>query len=318
VGDDVTMLVVAFSAWSLLAAADVTLPTAKVAVVAEVPVGEGKKDPLFTVGVGQCAKPKGTPKDAPADCGVFVGLKRGGKGQKRLEWLGKAGPITHPNTNTFVVTAADDEEQSLTTRFNPVVVGNANQKAGVSGLLVSQEERRGDRVRRRYDVFLADRGSLKHAFTGAEGRGARTWSSLEAVDIDHDGGNELVFFTSSTANEDVADRFEMQIYSWRADVRKMVARNDLRPAIKGAIIGMFKTIEAARAMQDRPCTYGFLVLDSSSADKLGDGQVVLASPAITKSDAELALEDAKTCDANMVGAVKAITTGVDIDADQEE
>jgi hypothetical protein len=309
-------LVVAASA--LVVAADVTLPTAQIAVVAEVTVGEGKKAPIFTVGVGKCVKPKGTPKEAPPDCGVFVGLKRGGKGQMRLEWMGKSGPLTKPNANTFVFTAADDEELSLTTRFNPIVVGNVNLKAGVDGLLVAQEERRGDRVRRRYDVFLADRGKLKHAFTGAEGRGARTWSSVEAVDIDHDGGNELVFFSSSTANEDDADRFEMQIYSWRADVRKMVARNDLRPAIKGAVIGMFKTIEAARTMQDGPCTHGFLVLDTSSADKLGDGQVVLASPAITKADAELALEDAKACDPNMVGAVKTITGGVDIDADQDE
>ncbi len=290
------------------------LPSAAVLPQADVSSGDAKKGPLFSIGVGQCAKAKGTAKDDPPDCSVFVDLKRGGSGRHKLEWQAKAGPITKPNQRTITITREDDDEQKLSIRTAPLTVGNVNQKAGVDGLIVTQEEHRGDRVRRRYDVFLARGGKLIHAFTGAEGRGARTWSSLEAVDIDNDGGNELVFFTSTTPSEEEADRFEMQIYSWRADVRKLVARNDLRPAVKGAVIGMYKSMEKARAEQDTACANQFLVLDHTTADMLGEGQIVLAYPAVTKGDAELAIEDANACDAKLSGAVKLLTGGVDVDA----
>ena len=319
VGDGVGMFALILVSGALsLPAATGPLPTAAIAVQAEITSGDPKKGPIFTVGVGACAKPKGTPKGDAADCGVFVQLKRGGSGKDKLEWQAKAGPVTKPNDNSFAVQNPEDEEQKLVVRWRPVTVGNVNLKSGVDGLLVSQEERRGDRVRRRYDVYLARKNKLVHAFTAQEGRGARTWSSMDAVDIDHDGGNELVFFTSTTPDEEQADRFEMQIYSWRADVSKMVARNDLRPAVKGGVIGMFKTIAAARTMQAAQCADTFLVLDQTSADKLGDGQVVLAWPAITRADAELSLESIKACNPALVGAVKTITGGVDIDADQAE
>ncbi len=301
-----------------LSAAAGSLPTARIVAQAQVTSGDLKKGPVFGIGIGACSKAKGTPRDAPADCGVFVELKRGGSGRHKLEWQAKAGPVTKPNDNSVVVADPSDEEQTLLVRWRPITVGNVNLKAGVDGLLVTQEERRGDRVRRRYDVFLARKNKLVHAFTAQEGRGARSWSSMDAVDIDHDGGNELLFFSSTTPDESQADRFEMQMYSWRADVAKMVARNDLRPAVKGAVIGMFKTIEAARAMQASACADTFLVLDQSSADKLADHQVVLAWPAVTTSDAELALEGIKTCNPALVGAVKTMTGGVDIDADQDQ
>lgn len=299
---------------ALVLAAAGPLPTAGLSVQAEVSSDE-EGAPVFTIAVGQCLKPKGTPKEAPPECAVIVKGKKGASGKHRLEWQVKSGRIERPNANSFAVVAADDDEHRTTIRWAPVTVGNVNLKSGVQGLRVMQEERRGDRVRRRYDVFLVRGGALKHDFTAQEGRGGRTWSSLESVDIDHDGGNELVFFTSTTPDEEQADRFEMQIYAWRADVKKMVARNDLRPAVKGAVIGMVKSVEAARQLQDKPCARDFLVLDQTSADKLGDGQIVLAWPAVTKGDAELALESAKACDPNLVGAVKTITGGVDIDAD---
>ena len=50
---------------------------------------------------------------------------------------------------------------------------------------------------------------------------------------------------------------------------------------------------------------------------LGDGQVLLAWPAVLKADAELALETVKTCNPNLVGAVKELTGGVDIDAERD-
>jgi hypothetical protein len=297
---------------SLLSAAP-ALPTSGVLVQATVE----SRAAAFSVGVGQCARPKGAPKDAPQDCGVVVTLKRGGSGTARLEWSAPAGPVTKDNANSFVVAEPDEGGRTLTTRWSPVTVGNVNLKAGVDGLVVTQEERRNDRVRRRYDVFLARKGKLTHAFTGQEGRGSRTWSSLEPVDIDHDGGNELIFISSTTPDDDAADKLEVQIYGWRADVGKLVARNDLRPALKGGVIGMFKTIGAARALQDGPCSSGFLVLDNTTADMLGDGQVLLAWPAVLKADAELALETVKTCNPNLVGAVKELTGGVDIDAERD-
>jgi hypothetical protein len=314
VGDGVVMFVPACVIALALVVSTGPLPTAGLSVQAEVSDAD-KGAPVFSLAVGQCLKPKGTPKDAPPECAVVVQGKKGVSGRHKLEWQVRSGRIERPNANSFVVVAADDEEHRTTIRWAPVTVGNVNLKSGVRGLRVMQEERRGDRIRRRYDVFLVRGGALKHDFTAQEGRGGRTWSTLEAVDIDHDGGNELVFFTSTTPDDAQADRFEMQIYAWRADVKKMVARNDLRPAVKGAVIGMFKTITAARQMQERPCARDFLVLDQTSADKLGDGQIVLASPAVTKSDAELALEAVKACDGNLVGAVKTITGGVDLDAD---
>jgi hypothetical protein len=292
------------------------LPTAGLSVQAEVSADD-KGAPVFAIAVGQCAKPKETPKEAPPQCAVVVQGKKGVSGMHKLEWQVTSGPIEKQNANSFTVIAANDDEHRTTIRWAPITVGNVNLKSGVRGLRVMQEERRGDRVRRRYDVFLVRGGALKHDFTAQEGRSGRTWSMLEAVDIDHDGGNELVFFTSTTPDEEQADRFEMQIYAWRADVRKMVARNDLRPAVKGGVIGMFKTIAAAREMQERPCARDFLVLDQTSADKLGDGQILLASPAVTKGDAELALESVKACDPNLVGAVKTITGGVDLDAEAD-
>lgn len=302
---------------SVLGGAAPTLPTKAMLVQAEVDAGKPGSGPRFSVAVGACSKPKGADKDVVEDCAVVVTLKRGGAGKQRLEWSAKAGVVVKDNANSFTITPEDGDHR-LTTRWSPVTVGNVNLKAGVDGLLVTQEEQRDDRVRRRYDVFLARKGKLVHAFTGQEGRGARTWSALEPVDIDHDGGNELVFISSTTPDEEKADRIEVQIYGWRADVGKLVARNDLQPALKGGVLGMFKTIAAARAQQSQACMTGFLVLDQSTADMLGDGQVVLAWPAVLKADAELALETAKACNPALAGAVKRITGGVDIDADREE
>ncbi len=302
---------------SVITGAAATLPSKAMLVQADIDAGKPGSGPRFSIAVGACTKPKVADKEVVEDCAVVVTLKRGGAGKARLEWSAKAGVVAKDNANSFTVTPADGDHR-LTTRWTPVTVGNVNLKAGVDGLLVTQEEQRDDRVRRRYDVFLARKGKLVHAFTGQEGRGARTWSALEPVDIDHDGGNELVFISSTTPDEEQADRIEVQIYGWRADVGKLVARNDLQPALKGGVLGMFKTIAAARARQATPCMTGFLVLDQSTADMLGDGQVVLAWPAVLKADAELALETAKACNPALAGAVKRITGGVDIDADRED
>ncbi len=300
-----------------VAAAPPTLPTQSLIVQADVAVGAAGKGPRFSVAVGQCARPKGATKGAAEACAVVVTLARGGTGRHKLEWTTPAGTIVKDNANSFSV-VSDDGGYKLTTRWATLTVGNVNLKAGIDGVVVTQEEHRDERVRRRYDVLLARKGKLVHAFTGQEGRGSRTWSSLEPVDIDHDGGNELVFISSTTPDEDKADRIEMQVYGWRADVNKLVARNDLRPTLKGGVIGMFKSVGAARALQDDACAARFLVLDQSSADLLGDGQVVLAWPAVLKNDADLALETARTCNPSLVGAVKRLTGGVDIDADRED
>ncbi|MDP2344906.1 MAG: hypothetical protein Q8O67_28430 [Deltaproteobacteria bacterium] len=283
-------------------------------VITEVTAGDPKKGAVFTISVGDCKKAKGLLPEDPAECGVVVALKRGGAGKSRLEWTAKSGPIARPNDNRALIGNPEDKEHQMTLRWSTVVVGNANQKAGINGLLITQETH-GEKAKRRHDLFLARGGKMDHAFTAREGRGSKTWSEVSAADVDHDGGAEIVLMLASTNDEEVADTWEMQVYGWRADIAKIIARNDLHPAVKGAVIAMTRTVAEARKMAEDPCARELLVLDNKSADLLGDGQFVLAYPAPTKADAELALEAVRACNPALSGAVKPLANGVDVDSD---
>ena len=283
------------------------------AVITEVVAGDPKKGAVFTISVGDCKRAKGVPAEIPAECGVVVGLKKGGSGKSRLEWTAKSGPITRPNDNRALIGDPADAEHQMTLRWSTVVVGNANQGSGINGLLITQETH-GEKAKRRHDLFLARKGKLDHAFTAREGRGSKTWSAASAADIDHDGGSEIVLMLASTNDEELADTWEMQVYGWRADIAKIIARNDLRPAVKGAVIAMTRTVAEARTMAEDPCTRELLVLDSKAAELLSDGQFVLAYPAASKIDAELALEAVRACNPALSGAVKPLSNGVEVDA----
>ncbi len=284
-------------------------------VIGDITAGDPKKGAVFQVSIGDCKKTKGALPDDPAECGVVVTLKKGGAGKERLEWTAKSGTLTHPNGNTVLV--GSDPELQMRLRWSTVVVGNANQNTGIPGLIVTQETM-GEKSKRRHDLFLARKGKLDHAFTGREGRGSKTWSALTSVDIDNDGGDEIVLMLASTNDEELADTWEMQVYGWRADIAKVIARNDLRPAVKGGVIMMTKSIKDARTVGADPCSRELLVLDNKSADLLNDGEFVLAYPAASKASAELALEAVRACNPNFSGTVKPLSGGVDVDAGRED
>ncbi len=284
-------------------------------VITEVSAGDPKKGAVFSISVGDCVRAKGNPPEEPAECGVVVALKKGGAGKARLEWTAKSGAISRPNGNSALIGSPDDKERQMTLRWSTVVVGNANQGAGINGLLITQETH-GDKSKRRHDLFLARKGGIDHAFTGREGRGSKTWSAVSAADIDHDGGAEIVLMLASTNDEAVADTWEMQVYGWRADIAKIIARSDLQPAVKGAVIAMTRSVAEARKMAEDPCAGELLVLDNKAADLLGDGQFVLAYPAASKVDAELVLESVRACNPALSGSVKPLANGVDVDADE--
>lgn len=298
----------------IVAAPPTETPKKGSVVIADLTAGDAKKGAGFQVSVGDCVRTKGSSKEAPAECVVSVTLKKGGAGKARLEWRAKSGAIARLNDNHFLVGAGEDQ---MALRWSPVVVGNANQNTGIAGLIVTQETL-GEKPKRRHDLFLARGGKLDHAFTAREGRGSKTWSALTAVDIDHDGGSEVVLMLASTNDEEEADTWEMQVYGWRPDLKKIVARNDLRPAVKGAVVVMTKTLKDARTVAEDPCARELLVLDNKSADLLGDGMYVLAYPAASRFDAELVLEQVRACNPNLTGTVKPLAGGVDVDAGKED
>lgn len=308
-------VVVALVSSTAFAAAPTETPKKGRVVVAEVNAGDLKKGAVFSISIGDCAKPKGAAAEDPAECVVSVELKKGGAGKERLEWTAKSGPLAKKNDNHIVV--GTDPELQMALRWSTVVVGNANQNAGIPGLIITQETL-GEKSKRRHDLFLARGGRLDHAFTGREGRGSKTWSAMSAVDVDHDGGSEVVLMLASTNDEEVADTWEMQVFGWRADIKKIIARNDLRPMVKGAVVVMTKTLKDARAVSENPCAKELLVLDNKSADLLGDNMFVLAYPAASKADAELALEAVRACDPSLTGTVKNLAGGVDVDAGKED
>jgi hypothetical protein len=284
-------------------------PSSGSVVLGDAVVGEGKAAVTLAVSVGACARAKGAPKDAPAECVLTVAATKGGAGRADLQWRVKAGAIARPNA--FVAVVGDDPEQRMTLRWRALQLGDPRPRAGAPALIVTQETH-GERSKRRHDVFAVRGGRLQRVFTADEGRG-RTWSALEAADLDGDGGSELVLQRSSTPDEEQPDRWSLEVYGWRSDIGKIIPRNDRRPQVKGAVIGMFKTALEARKLAGQGCTLDYLVLDHTSLDLLQPGQIVVTQPFVRREDGELALEELRACNAALAGGVKPLAAGVDVD-----
>ena len=290
-----------------------TVPKTGLALLADVSAGPAKKNAVFSISVGDCTRTKGAPPTDPAECSIVVALKKGGTGKASLEWRPKGGAISRPHPNSALIGLADDAEHQMSLHWSAVIVGNPREQAGINGLLITQETH-GEKSKRRHDLFLARGGKLDHAFRASEGRGSKTWSALSAADVDHDGGAELVLMLASTNDEAEADSWEMQVFGWRADIAKIIARSDLVPVVKGAVVAMTRSLAEARKLGADPCAKEMLVLDSKSAGLLADGQFVVAYPTASKADAELVLAEVRACNPALIGAIKELTTGIDVDA----
>jgi hypothetical protein len=275
-------------------------------------VGEGKGAAVFVVEVVGCARPKGAPKDAPIDCAVEAAVTKGGRGRHRLGWRVPAGGIARPNA--FVAVLGDEPDAAMTIRWRPFVLGSPGARGGGLSALIVTQETHGERSKRHHDVLAVRGGQLVKVFSADEGRG-RTWSTLEAADIDRDGGAELVLQRASTPDEDQPDQWAMEVHGWRADIGKLVVRNDQRPQVKGAVIGMFRSAAEARKLAGQGCTLDYLVLDHTSMNLLQPGQIVLAQPVVRREDGELALEELRACNAALSGGVKPLANGVDVDVE---
>jgi hypothetical protein len=247
----------------------------------------------------------------PAECGIFVTVKKGGKGAHRLEWTTKAGAIKAPFRGIIRMGPADDPEAQMS-----IATRGFELAKGVPALVVTQETHT-DKDKRRHDVLAVVRGRLVHAFTTREGRGSRTRSSVEPVDLTGDGFKELVVMHAATTDEEKADTWALEVYGWRADVAKVIKRTDLRPTVQAGVVGMMRSVEQARALVDNPCMHDMVVLDENSAPLLGEGLFVVGVPAVLKSDAELALEKMSACDPQLQGAVKVIAKGIEVPEDDD-
>lgn len=302
------MLAAAAIALVLAAAPPSRTPTSGRVVVARHPVAAVKGSPVVTIAVGDCVRPAGAPKGTPADCAVLVQVQGRGKAA-RLEWTTRPGAIAQSAPGTFTI--GDDPDGVMLLSSVPVTLG-----AGVGGVIITQQTGTDERSKRRHDVFVVQGGALVHAFTAAEPRGPSTSSSLSSLDVDADGNPELVLIQAQRPDDAEADRFALEVYGWRPDVRRVVALPSRRPTVQAALVGMFTSVTEARALQASPCLRDFLVVDHTSAALLQPGQFAVAALKATKRDAELALAAATACDVGLVGAVRAMSPGVDVDEPQ--
>jgi hypothetical protein len=262
----------------------------------------GGKGPSFEIAVGNCTVAKGAPKGTPPDCAVFVSLGRGKP--EKLQWTAKPGAIYQQDDHTVAI--GDEADSALAISWAPVTIAK-----GIDGVIVTQQSG-GDRVKHRHDVFLNLKGRLNYALTASEPRGPMTWSSITPLDLDNNGGQELLLMQASRPDEEDADRWQMEVYGWRADVAKIVKLPSWTPTIHAAMVGSFATVAEARELQGNKCLREFIVMSSKSAPLLQEGIFAVAYPAATPRDADLALEAAKACDDELVGAVKVVSRGMDV------
>jgi hypothetical protein len=281
---------------------ELRVPAKGTVVVGKQPSGKGS--PAFEISVGNCAAPKGAPKGTPPDCAIYVGL--GGKKEK-LQWTTRPGAIYKQGDRSVAI--GDEADSALAIRWAPVTIAK-----GIDGVIVSLASG-GDRRKHRHDVFLNLKGRLNYAFTASEPRGPMTWSSVSALDMDKNGGQELLLMHAQRPDEEEADQWQLEVYGWRADIAKIVKLPTWTPTVHAAIVGSFSTVLEARELQAEKCLREFIVVSSKSAPLLQEGVFVVAYPAATARDADLALEAAKACDDELVGAVKIVSRGMDVKED---
>lgn len=262
------------------------------------------KGPAFEISVGDCKVAKGAPKGTLADCSLYVSLK-GGKGKEKLQWTSKAGSIFQQGENNFAI--GDEADTALAIAWKPVTVAK-----GIDGVIVSLQSG-GDRLKHRHDVFLNVKGRLNYALTASEPRGPLTWSNITPLDMDNNGFPELLLMHAARPDEEEADRWSLDVYGWRADIQKMVKLPSWAPTIHAAMVGSYNSVKEAREAHAGKCLREFMVLDNKSLPLLQENTYSIVYPAATAGDAELALEAAKACDEDIVGAVKVVMKGLDVE-----
>ena len=254
----------------------------------------------FAFSVSGCTKAKA---DAPGECAVNVALN--GNTQK-LEWTAPTGAIVLQGDTGFVV--GDDADTAQLVTFRVVTVGK-----GVSGIIVTQQQG-AERVKRRHDVFLARGGRMDYAFTAREPRGDKTWSAVTPLDLDKDGGSELVLLQAATPDEEAADTWSVSVWGYRADIGKIVKMPSWRPTLHAALVGIYQTAAEAREQKkSSKCLREFVVVDEKSYTRLQPGQFALAFLGTTHGEADLALEAAKACDDSIVGSLQVASPGMNVD-----
>lgn len=261
----------------------------------------GGKGPAFEIRVGDCKVAKGAPKGTPPDCAIYVSFK--GKKEK-LQWTAAPGAIYQQGERSVAI--GDEAETAMAVSWAPVTVAK-----GVDGVIVTLQSG-GDRVKHRHDVFLNVGGRLNYAFTASEPRGPMTWSSVNTLDMDENGGEELLLMHAQRPDEEEPDVWQLEVYGWRADVKKIVKLPSWTPTIHAAMVGSFGSVTEARELQSEKCLREFIVVSAKSAPLLPEGIYAVVYPAATQADADLALEAAKACDEAIVGAVKIISRGMDV------
>ncbi len=264
----------------------------------------GKRS-TFVVSVGDCRVPKGAPKGTPAECAVQVQLK---SRKQKLPWTSPAGAVYQQGDANFAI--GDDADTALAVSWKPLSIAK-----GVDGIMVT-EQSGGERVKQRHDVFLDVRGRLDYALSAGPQRGEDTWSTVSTLDVDGNGSQEIILVHASRPDaETEADEWDMSVWGWRADVRKIVKLPSWTPTIHAAMVGEFNSVAAARELAKEKCLREFIVVDSKSAPLLEENMFAVVYPAATERDAELALEAATACDDDIVGAVKIISRGMDVKAE---
>lgn len=262
------------------------------------------KGPAFEISVGDCKVAKGAPKGTTPDCFVYVALK-GGKGKEKLQWTAKPGAIFQQGEANFAI--GDEADTALAVAWKPVTVAK-----GIEGIIVSLQSG-GDRLKHRHEVFLNVKGRLNYALTASEPRGPLTWSNITPLDMDANGYPELLLMHAARPDEEEADRWQMDVYGWRADIQKMVKLPSWAPTIHAAVVGTYNNVTEAREAHAGKCLREFMVLDNKSLPLMADNTYSIVYPAATPVDADLALEAAKACDEDIVGAIKVLMRGMDVE-----
>ena len=262
----------------------------------------GKAGPTFEITLGDCKAPKGAPAGTAAECTVSVGMK--GRKEK-LPWTSPTGSVFVQNDKSVAI--GDEADTALAVSWSPLTIAK-----GVDGVIVT-EQSGGDRIKHRHDVFLNVKGSLTYALSAGPQRGENTWSTVTTLDVDGNGTQEMILVHASRPDADnEADTWDMSVWGWRADVAKVVKMPSWLPTIHAAMVGSFNNVKEARETANNKCLREFIVVDSKSAPLLPDNTFAVVYPAATNKDADLALEAAKACDDDIVGAVKIISRGMDV------
>lgn len=287
-------------------AKEVKVPGKGTLVIGKQPSSTGK-GPSFEISVGDCKVSKGAPKGTSADCFVYVSLK-GGKGKEKLQWTAKPGAIFQQGERSVAI--GDEADTALAVSWAPLSVAK-----GIDGVIVTLQSG-GERVKHRHEVFLNVKGKLNYALTASEPRGPMTWSAITPLDMDGNGFPELMLMHAQRPDEEEADKWNLDVYGWRADIQKMVKLPSWTPTIHAAIVGSYNNVKEARENHANKCLREFMVLDNKSMPLLQDSTFAIVYPAATPADADLALEAATACDEDVAGAVKVLSRGMDVQEKQ--